>query len=65
MIRVKIEMEDEEGHQIEVYREYTGSLTGKNLDEIEHFVCQVKAETMEASELSLLNLNQELYSKKK
>lgn len=56
-------MEDSTGNQIEVIREYVGELTGKNLDEIEQFVCQVKTETMEASELSLLDLNQEEFTK--
>lgn len=40
-------------------------LTGKNLDEIETLICAIKKETMEASELSLLTLNQKEASKKK
>ncbi|WP_299466568.1 hypothetical protein [uncultured Microscilla sp.] len=58
MIKVKVLIEDENGHQIEVIREYPGELTGKSLDEVESLIGEVKSDTMSASELSLLELNQ-------
>lgn len=58
MIAVKIVIEDELGKKIEVNRSYIGELVGKNLDEIESLISEIQAETMAASELSLLELNQ-------
>jgi hypothetical protein len=65
MIAVKIVIEDELGKKIEVNRSYNGELVGKNLDEIESLISEIQAETMAASELSLLELNQSEAAKKK
>ena len=65
MIQVKIVIEDELGKKIEVNRSYNGELVGKNLDEIESLISGIQAETMAASELSLLELNQAEAIKKK
>lgn len=64
MIQVKVILSDTTGKSIEVNREYAGDLVGKNLNEIESLICKIKTETMAASELSLLELNQKEATKK-
>lgn len=65
MIKAKLILSDEKGNEIEVTKEYTGKLTGKDLDEIETFMSELKTGTLSSSELSLLELNQEYFAKKK
>jgi hypothetical protein len=65
MITVKVSIIDEQGQSVAVERQYVGELAGKNLDEIESFISQVKTDTMQASELALLDLNQSAATKKK
>jgi hypothetical protein len=65
MITFTVNIVDSSGKSISVVREYDGELAGRSLSEIESLIFQGKQETMEASELSLLELNQIEYSKKK
>lgn len=65
MITFTVNIVDSNGKSISVVREYDGELVGRSLSEIESLIFQGKQETMEASELSLLELNQIEYSKKK
>jgi hypothetical protein len=65
MITFTVNIVDSSGKSISVTREYEGELTGRSLSEIESLIFQGKQETMEASELSLLELNQLEHSKKK
>lgn len=65
MITFTVNIVDSSGKSISVVREYDGELVGRSLSEIESLIFQGKQETMEASELSLLELNQIEYSKKK
>lgn len=65
MITFTVNIVDSSGKSISVVREYDGELAGRSLSEIESLIFQGKQETMEASELSLLELNQIEHSKKK
>ena len=65
MITFTVNIVDSSGKSISVVREYDGELVGRSLSEIESLIFQGKQETMEASELSLLELNQIEHSKKK
>ncbi|MBC7749694.1 MAG: hypothetical protein H7Z76_14170 [Methylotenera sp.] len=65
MITFTVNIVDSSGKSISVVREYDGELAGRSLSEIESLIFQGKQDTMEASELSLLELNQIEYSKKK
>jgi hypothetical protein len=65
MITFTVNIADSSGKSISVVREYDGELAGRSLSEIESLIFQGKQETMEASELSLLELNQIEHSKKK
>lgn len=65
MITFTVNIVDSSGKSITVVREYDGELVGRSLSEIESLIFQGKQETMEASELSLLELNQIEHSKKK
>ena len=65
MITFTVNIVDSIGKSISVVREYDGELVGRSLSEIESLIFQGKQETMEASELSLLELNQIEHSKKK
>lgn len=65
MITFTVNIVDSSGKSISVVREYDGELVGRSLSEIESLIFQGKQDTMEASELSLLELNQIEHSKKK
>jgi hypothetical protein len=65
MITFTVNIVDSSGKFISVVREYDGELAGRSLSEIESLIFQGKQEIMEASELSLLELNQIEHSKKK
>lgn len=65
MITFTVNIVDSSGKSISVVREYDGELAGRSLSEIESLIFQGKQELMEASELSLLELNQIEHSKKK
>jgi len=65
MITFTVNIVDSSGKSISVVREYDGELAGRSLSEIESLIFQGKQETMEASELSLLELNQIEHSKKR
>jgi hypothetical protein len=58
MITFTVNIVDSSGKSISVVREYDGELTGRSLSEIESLLFQGKQQTMEASEFSLLELNQ-------
>ena len=58
MIKVSFTMIDSMGNSVEIVREFLGELVDRNLHEVESLICEIKAETMQASELSLLELNQ-------
>ena len=65
MITFTVNIVDSTGKSISVVREYDGELAGRSLSEIESLIFQGKQELMEASELSLLELNQIEHFKKK
>lgn len=65
MITFTVNIVDLSGKSISVVREYDGELVGRSLSEIESLIFQGKQDTMEASELSLLELNQIEHSKKR
>lgn len=58
MIKVSINFIDSEGFESAITREYEGSLVGRNLNEIESFISNVKIDALQASETALLSLNQ-------
>lgn len=64
MITVTVSIVDSEGSEVNVCHSYEGMLLDKTLDEIETLVCSIKKDTMQASEQSLLYLNQEANKKK-
>ncbi len=65
MITFTVNIADSGGKFISVIREYDGELVGRSLSEIESLIFQGKQELMEASELSLLELNWIEHSKKR
>lgn len=65
MIRLKLTMEDDLGRTIEISQEYLGELGGRNLNEIEDLISEVKESSMRQSESELLELNSGLFREKK
>ena len=65
MITFTVNIVDATGKSVTIVRDYAGELTGRSLSEIEGLIFEAKKETMEACELSLLELNQAENTKKK
>ena len=65
MITFTVNIADSAGQSVRIARDYSGQLTGRTLSEIESLIFEAKKETMQACELSLLELNQASNTKKK